>query len=1076
VPAELVSRRESIRNQTIDMKYCPALLAAAFLAAPAIHAQSDAKVTGGRLDAMGPKGEVIGSCPLKHTAVDAEISGSIARVSVTQQFQNPFKDKIEAVYVFPLHQDSAVDEMTMTVGDRIIKGIIKERGEAKRVYDEAKASGKVASLLDQERPNIFTQTVANIEPGQQVTVTIHYSQTLAWEDGRYQFDFPTVVGPRYIPGTPEISPDGKEPTVPSRKQDPVRGPEGEPPVVNPDPAAPTDQVPDANRITPPVVEEGYRAGHDLSIKVRIHAGLPIADLKSALHEIVVHNPEGDATRADVSLAEKAEIPNRDFSISYRTAGENITDAALTHTNDLGKFFTLVLQAPARVKPAEVVPRELIFVLDTSGSMSGFPIETSKAIMRRAIENLRPADRFNVVTFAGHTSMLFEKPVDNTEKNRHRALGFIDTLKGAGGTEMMKAINSALGDDHDPNKVRVVCFLTDGYVGNDLEIVDAVKKHAGTTRVFSFGIGTSVNRFLLDSMAQAGRGEACYVLSHGEAKKAADKFYERIDAPVLTDITLDFGNLAVEEVFPQRIEDLFAAKPVVIKGRYTKGGPATIKLKGRTAAGNYEREIAVNFPEENPDNRVLASQWARAKVGHLMMQDMQGAQREQMKPELKEQIIKLGIDYHLLTQFTSFVAVEERRTTEGGAPRTVQVPIEMPEGVSYSGNFGEMPALSSPRAGGLGGGGSGFGSGSGKYFGLIPGALPKPNSKEERLQKLKENGGTPACEEAVVKSLDWLKQSQNPDGSWGDRHKAAMTGYALLAYLGHCDTPISERYGETVLKAMVYLMQLSVKHQGRLTDNSEDPQWLHAHAIATTALAESLTFCKELRIEVPGLEEAVRKSGQWIIDHQSDNGAWKSDGPYPEAGAGGSDILLTCANLQALKAATYTQQKFTRLAESTVKALRFIETCQNPDGSIGPVPKGNAASDPALTGAGAVAHQLWGKGEDKLVAKACDYIASKPKFQWNAADSDLCALHYNALAMIHRGGKKWTDFNTMFLPEVLKSQDKDGSYQHTGTDASNLPIAGRFRGGPKVDVHYRTCLATLTLEVYYRILTENGARR
>ena len=492
-------------------------------------------------------------------------------MTVTQQFHNPFKDKIEAIYVFPLHQDSAVDDMTMTVGDRVVKGLIKERGEAKRIYEEAKAQGKVASLLDQERPNIFTQSVANIEPGEQVTITIRYSQTMKWEDGRFEFDFPTVVGPRYIPGGTGggVQPVNDERPMPSmfRKPDPKRGPEGEPPVVNPDPAKPTDQVPDADRITPPVVEEGFRAGHDISITVTINAGQPIEDLKSALHEVEVEHPDGDKSRAVVRLAEKAVIPNRDFAISYRTAGDAISDAVLTHTDKRGNFFSMVIQPPARVKQEQVVPRELVFVLDTSGSMSGFPMETSKAMMRRAIENLRPEDEFNIVTFAGNTSVLFSSPVANTEENRHKALRFIDTLQGAGGTEMMKAINTALGGEHDPKKVRIVCFLTDGYIGNDMAIVGAIEEHAQTTRVFSFGIGNSVNRFLMDGMAKAGRGEATFVLSHEEAKKSADKFYERIDAPVLTDIALDFGGLEVEEVYPKRIVDLFAAKPVVVKGRY-----------------------------------------------------------------------------------------------------------------------------------------------------------------------------------------------------------------------------------------------------------------------------------------------------------------------------------------------------------------------------------------------------------------------------------------------------------------------------------------------------------------------------
>ncbi|HSP42392.1 MAG TPA: VWA domain-containing protein, partial [Luteolibacter sp.] len=413
----------------------------------------------------------------------------------------------------------------------------------------------------------------------------------------------------------------------------------------------------------------------------------IEDLKSALHEVEIEHPGGDKSRAVVRLAEKAVIPNRDFAISYRTAGDAITDSVLTHTDERGNFFSMIIQPPARVKQEQVVPRELVFVLDTSGSMGGFPMETSKAMMRRAIDNLRPRDEFNIVTFAGNTSVLFPEPVANNEQNRHKALRFIDTLQGAGGTEMMKAINMALGGEHDPEKVRIVCFLTDGYVGNDMAIVGAIKEHAETTRVFSFGIGSSVNRFLMDGMAKAGRGEAHYVMSHEQAQKSADKFYERIDAPVLTDIAIDFGGLEVEEVYPKRIEDLFAAKPVVVKGRYTKAGAVVIKLKGVNAAGAFEREIPVTFDASNPENAVLASQWARAKVGDLMMRDMQGMQQGNLSDELKQEIIDLGLAYNLLTQFTSFVAVEELRITEGGKPRTIRVPVEMPQGVSYSGVFG-----------------------------------------------------------------------------------------------------------------------------------------------------------------------------------------------------------------------------------------------------------------------------------------------------------------------------------------------------------------------------------------------------
>ncbi len=736
------------------MNHRTVLIAGAFALLAALSASArddDGKITEGRLDALGADGKPLGPCPLKHTSVDTEISGMVARVSVTQQFHNPFKEKIEAVYVFPLHQDSAVDEMTMKVGDRVVKGLIKEKGEAKRIYEQAKARGHVASLLDQERPNIFTQSVANIEPGEQVTITIRYSQTMNWEDGRFEFDFPTVVGPRYIPGASKAAPDavGGPDKMPSffhtpDDADAERKPGDGPPVVNPNPAPPTDEVPDAGRITPPVVEEGYRAGHNLSITVRINAGRPILDLKSALHEVETDHPGGDETRALVTLAEKAMIPNRDFAISYRTAGETISDSLLTHTDERGNFFTLILQPPARVKPEEIVPRELVFVLDTSGSMHGFPMETSKALMRRTIKNLRPADRFNIVTFAGSTAVLFDKPVANTAKNRQKALRFIDTLQGAGGTEMMKAINVALGGEHDPKSVRIVCFLTDGYIGNDMAIIGAVKKHARTTRVFSFGIGTSVNRFLMDSMARAGRGESRFVMRHDQAKMTADKFYQRIDAPVLTDIELDFGTLDVEDVYPQRIEDLFAAKPVVVKGRYKNPGDGTITLKGVNATGPYERKLTVSLPAKNPDNAVLASQWARARIGNLMMRDMPGLQRGEMEKSLKKEILGLGLAYHLMTPFTSFVAVEELRITEGGKARTISVPVEMPEGVSYSGVFGDRSkrGMMKPRIVGasmtLGGG---FGSRTRGYANGSPGGrsdkMREMDAEEHSVRRLEQ---------------------------------------------------------------------------------------------------------------------------------------------------------------------------------------------------------------------------------------------------------------------------------------------------------------------------------------------------
>jgi Ca-activated chloride channel family protein len=480
---------------------------------------------------------------------------------------------------------------------------------------------------------------------------------------------------------------------------------------------PTPQVPDADRITPPVTPKGTRAGHDVSITVNLDAGLPIRHLESLQHAVEVEYSNDEKSRATIELKDLATIPNRDFVLVYQTASDEIEDAVLAHTDDRGKFFTLVLQPPKRVRRELIVPKELVFVIDKSGSMRGFPIETAKEAMRLCIKSLHENDTFNLMTFAGGVGFCFDKPVANTDENRRRALDYLASLQGSGGTEMMKAIHACLAGQDDPERLRVVSFMTDGYVGNDMAIIDAVRQNAGTARVFSFGIGTSVNRFLLDGIARAGRGEVHYILNPAQTVGAGERFYERVRTPVLTDIDLDFGDLPVEvdEVYPKGIPDLFSSTPVVVKGRYKRGGRGTITLRGTTGEGPLERKIDVELPDKQPEDDVLASLWARAKVEHLMDQDLAGMQRGNPDPAVKEEILGLGLRYQLLTQYTSFVAVEHLRITEGDESRTVDVPVEMPEGVSYEGVFG--PTAGQPvrmlfSQGGMGGiGGMGMGMGS-----------------------------------------------------------------------------------------------------------------------------------------------------------------------------------------------------------------------------------------------------------------------------------------------------------------------------------------------------------------------------
>jgi len=363
--------------------------------------------TQGALQVLDASGKPKAICPLKHTSVKAEISGFISRVVVTQQFENPFKEKIEAVYTFPLPQNAAVDDMTMLVGDRTVRGRVLRREEAQAVYEAAKAGGKVASLLDQERPNIFTQSVANIMPGEQIKITISYVETLKYEDGSYEFVFPMVVGPRYIPGNATGSS--------------VSGGNG----FAPD----TDSVPDASRITPRPVAKGMRVGHDISLEVALDAGVAIENVSSGSHAIDMQRPY--VSQAHVRLKNSSVIPNKDFILRYDVAGKSISDALLTHRSERGGFFTLILQPPDRVTVSDVTPKELVFVIDTSGSMSGFPIEKAKETMKLALDSLYPADTFNLITFAGDTHILFPEPVPATRENLQKAQAFLASRSGGG---------------------------------------------------------------------------------------------------------------------------------------------------------------------------------------------------------------------------------------------------------------------------------------------------------------------------------------------------------------------------------------------------------------------------------------------------------------------------------------------------------------------------------------------------------------------------------------------------------------------------------------------------------------------
>ncbi len=594
--------------------------------------------------------------PLKHTDVDARVTGYIARVNVTQHFINPYDKPIEAVYVFPLPENSAVDAMTMKIGVKVIKGVIKKREEARKIYEDAKNQGKTASLLEQERSNIFTQSVANIMPGDDIFIEISYVQDLKYDHGSYEFSFPMVVGPRFIPGTPTTKTGG------GWSED-------------------TDQVPDASRITPPVIKPEFRSGHDLSLKLVVEAGVPIQNFDCPSHKIIEKSKS--QTSVSVEIAPGDRIPNKDFVFHYDVAGKKPEYALLTTAKEGSGFFMLMIQPQTEVKIEEITPKEMVFVVDCSGSMSGFPIEKAKEAVKLAIENMNPDDFFQIIKFSESARGFALSPVPNTPENVKTAVAYVDAMEGEGGTMMIEGIKAALDYERSPKRRRIVLFMTDGYIGNETEILAAIEERLGNARLFSFGVGSSVNRYLLEKMAQVGRGQVTYCRQDENPEAKIQLFYERIAKPYLMDIDIDWNGLSVIEVFPERIPDLFAAQPVIIHGRFSKPGEARIKLKGNIRGKSFIQEIPVVFPKDQDEHDVIATLWARTKIERLMDEMFRGED-----PKVVDEVTSLALEFKLMSKYTSFVAVEEKVRNVGGKVETVQVPVPIPEGVSYQGVFGE----------------------------------------------------------------------------------------------------------------------------------------------------------------------------------------------------------------------------------------------------------------------------------------------------------------------------------------------------------------------------------------------------
>jgi len=615
-------------------------------ASTATERDQDMPGCGAMLAQTGPGSKEI-PLPLKHTDVKAGVIGYISTVEVTQQFHNPFDTKIEAKYVFPLPQNAAVNDFLMTIGERRIRGIIRERQEAEQIYQQARQQGHVASLLTQERPNIFTQKVANIEPDKRIDVNIKYFNTLAYVDGWYEFVFPMVVGPRYNP-----------PGATNGVGAVARGKHGS-----------SGQATEIQYLAP-----NERSGHDIALSVDIDAGVKIERITCKSH--VTHETRKTPEKLTVRLSATDTIPNKDFVLRYKVAGKRVKSALVTHQDERGGFFSLMLYPPDDMNRLKRSPMEMVFVLDCSGSMRGEPLAKAKRAIKRALRSLQPHDTFQVIRFSNNASQLGPAPIPASARNVQKGISYVDSLQGSGGTQMIEGIKAALDFAHDTERFRLVSFMTDGYIGNESEILAAVHRRLGASRIFSFGIGSSVNRYLLDRMAALGKGAVAYIGPNDDPTEPVDLFYERISHPALTDVALDFGDLSVTDLYPGRINDLFVGRPVIVTGRFQGSVDTHITVTG-TVQG---REQRMRIPMDTGQSALhpgIACVWARKKIEML-----NNRANYDTTDELPEQIKDTALAYNLMSAYTAFIAVDSSRRTAGKHGVSVAVPVPVPDGVRY----------------------------------------------------------------------------------------------------------------------------------------------------------------------------------------------------------------------------------------------------------------------------------------------------------------------------------------------------------------------------------------------------------
>jgi len=592
--------------------------------------------------------------PLKGTDVQVRISGVIADVTVTQTYRNEGQRPIEAKYVFPGSTKSAVGGLNVRLADRLITAQIREKQQAKIEYETAKKEGKTAALLEQHLPNVFQMNVANILPGDEVKVELRYTELLVPQGGNYQFVFPTVVGPRY--NSPQSS-----------------------------------QV-NAKWVAQPTLRANVAPDTRFTLKASIDTPLGIKEVRSLTHAIDVKK-DGEGRHADVVLtADGRPLDNRDVVIDYRLAGERIESGLMLHKGQgegAENFFLAMIEPPKAVPASAISPRDYIFVVDISGSMHGFPLDTAKTVLERLIGGLRPSDTFNVLLFSGSNRMLNAHSVPATRANIEQAMATIRNYNGSGSTELIPALKRAYAEPKAEGVSRSIVVVTDGYVTVEREAFELVRRNLNKANLFSFGIGSSVNRHLMEGLARAGMGEPFIITDPVQAPEQAARFRRMIESPVLTNVRAVFSGLDVYDVEPAVLPDVLGERPVIVFGKWRGEARGGVTIEGRSAAGPWKQEVRIDgrTPQDAPALRAL---WARHRIAALSDQEaLEGGDGQ------RQAITGLGLKYSLLTQYTSFIAVDKVvRNTAGST--AVDQPLPLPQGVSENALGAEVPSTPEPE--------------------------------------------------------------------------------------------------------------------------------------------------------------------------------------------------------------------------------------------------------------------------------------------------------------------------------------------------------------------------------------------